>query len=75
MDTFEKICSVIAERFELTETTLTRDTTWEEIGADSIDLVDLISELEEVFGVSIPDEAIDDLRTVGDLVQFMEQSV
>ncbi|MBR6313243.1 MAG: acyl carrier protein [Clostridia bacterium] len=72
MDTFEQICGIIAERFELTETTLTQETAWEEIGADSIDLVDLISELEEKFSVSIPDEAIDDLRTVGDLAQLID---
>ena len=72
MDTFEQVCAIIAERFELTETALTQDTTWEEIGADSIDLVDLISELEEKCSVSIPDEAIDDLRTVGDLAQLID---
>ena len=72
MDTFEKICAIIAERFELTEDSLAQDTTWEEIGADSIDLVDLISELEETFQISIPDEAIDDLRTVGDLTQLID---
>ena len=72
MDTFEQICGIITERFELTETALTQETAWEEIGADSIDLVDLISELEEKFSVSIPDEAIDDLRTVGDLAQLID---
>lgn len=73
MDTFEMICDIISTRFELTETSLTQDTTWEEIGADSIDLVDLISELEEKFNVSIPDEAIDDLRTIGDVAKLIDE--
>ena len=73
MDTFDRICDIISTRFELTETSLTQDTTWEEIGADSIDLVDLISELEEKCSVSIPDEAIDDLRTVGDVVRLIDE--
>ena len=72
MDTFEQICGIIAERFELTETALTQETAWEEIGADSIDLVELISEREEKFSVSIPHEAIDDLRTVCDLAQLID---
>ena len=72
MDTLEKICAIVAARFELTETALTQDTTWEEVGADSIDLVDLITELEDKCGVSIPDEAIDDLRTIGDLAQLID---
>ena len=73
MDTFDRICDIISTRFELTETSLTQDTTWEEIGADSIDLVDLISELEDKFNVSIPDEAIDDLRTIGDVAKLIEE--
>ena len=73
MATFDRICDIISARFELTETSLTQDTTWEEIGADSIDLVDLISELEEKFNVSIPDEAIDDLRTIGDVAKLIDE--
>lgn len=73
MDTLKTICDVICARFDLTEASLNEDTTWEEIGADSIDLVDLISELEEKCGVSIPDEAIDDLRTVGDVARLIDE--
>ena len=73
MDTLKTICDVICTRFDLTEGSLGEDTTWEEIGADSIDLVDLISELEERFDVSIPDEAIDDLRTVGDIARLIDE--
>jgi acyl carrier protein len=73
MDTFETIRNIICARFDLSETSLTEETTWEEIGADSIDLVDLISELEEKCSVSIPDEAIDDLRTVGDVVRLIDE--
>ena len=73
MDTLKTICDVICTRFDLTEASLGADTTWEEIGADSIDLVDLISELEEKCGVSIPDEAIDDLRTVGDVARLIDE--
>lgn len=72
-DTFEKISDIIGRRFELSETKITPETTWEEIGADSIDLVDLISEIEDDFDVSIPDDSIEDLKTVGDVVALVDE--
>ena len=73
MDTFEKVSDIIGKRFELSETKITMDTTWEEIGADSIDLVDLISELEDEFDISIPADSIEDLKTVGDVVNLIDE--
>ena len=73
MDTFEKVSDIIGKRFELSETKITMDTTWEEIGADSIDLVDLISELEDEFDISIPEDSIEDLKTVGDVVNLIDE--
>lgn len=75
MDTFERVSDIIGKRFELSETKLTEETTWEEIGADSIDLVDLISELEDEFEISIPDEKIEDLKTVGDVARLIDEEM
>ena len=75
MDTFERVSDIIGKRFELSETKLTEETTWEEIGADSIDLVDLISELEDEFEISIPDEKIEDLKTVGDVAHLIDEEM
>lgn len=72
MDTLEKVCSIVNERFELSDLNLTEDTTWDEIGADSIDLVDLISAVEDAFGISIPDEAIENLKTIGDVAAYID---
>ena len=72
MDTLEKVCSIVNERFELSDLNLTEDTTWDEIGADSIDLVDLISAVEDNFGISIPDEAIENLKTIGDVATYID---
>ena len=71
MDTFDRVCALMKERFELTDDVLSADTTWEDIGADSIDLVDLISELEDTFDISIPDEAIESFKTVGDVADYV----
>ena len=62
------------EKFEISDVKLTEDTTWDEIGADSIDLVDLISEIESDLDISIPDEAIEDFKTIGDLVRYIEEN-
>lgn len=74
MYSLEKVCSIITQRFEINDIKLTEDTTWDEIGADSIDLVDLISEIETEMDISIPDEAIEDLKTIGDLAKFLDEN-
>lgn len=72
MDTLEKVCNLISSRFEISEMKLSEETSLEEIGADSIDLVDLVSELEEEFGVSVPDEEFENIKTIGDIVSLIE---
>ncbi len=72
MDTLEKVCSIVNEHFEISDLILSENTTWEEIGADSIDLVDLISAVEDAFGISIPDEAIENLKSIGDVAAFID---
>ena len=74
MSTFETVCTIVNEKFEISDVKLTEDTTWDEIGADSIDLVDLISEIESDLDISIPDEAIEDFKTIGDLVRYLEEN-
>ena len=44
----------------------------EELGADSLDLVEILMSLEDEFGVSIPDEAIPEIKTIKDIVEFIE---
>jgi acyl carrier protein len=47
----------------------------EDFGADSLDIVDLIMSLEEEFDKEIPDEEIENIKTVGDIVRFIETSL
>ena len=74
MYTFETVCTIVNEKFEISDVKLTEDTTWDEIGADSIDLVDLISEIESDLDISIPDEAIENFKTIGDLVRYLDEN-
>ena len=43
-----------------------------DLGADSLDLVEVLMSLEEEFGISIPDEVIPEIKTVGDLVKYID---
>jgi acyl carrier protein len=70
---FEKIRSIIASQFELDEETITPDTNIiDDIGADSLDVVELITTLEEEFGIIAGDDDISGLVTVHQIVEFVE---
>ena len=70
----EKVKAILAEQLDLDEDTITVDSAIiEDLGADSIDIVDLVMSLEDEFETEIPDEAIENLRTVGDVVDYIEE--
>ena len=70
---FEKLCELISEQFGVEADTITMDTTFEDdLGADSLDIVELSMALEEEFGVTIADEELPNMKTVGDLVKYLE---
>lgn len=75
MDTFEKVRSTVSHLLEIGEDGIYSETSFDEIGADSIDLVDLAVELEEEFSISIPDEEFENIKTVGDLVELIDSLV
>ena len=68
----ERIKPIIVEQFDVEEDSITSDTKFEEIGADSLDIVELVMALEEEFDIEIPDTAIEDIITVGDAVKFIK---
>lgn len=65
---FEKIQSIIAEVLDIEPDDITEETTFEELEADSLDLFEIITQLEEEFGVEIPTDEADKIKTVGDAV-------
>ena len=71
---FEKLKTMLADQFGVDAGTITMDTTFEEdLGADSLDLVDLSMALEELFGVEeMTEEEIAGITCVGDLVHFLQ---
>jgi acyl carrier protein len=65
----ERRCiEIIAKSKLLPEAAITRDKTFEELGIDSLDKINISFEVEEIFNITIPDDALGSLRTVGDVV-------
>ena len=71
---FEQIRDVLAKQFEIDAETITMDTSLiDDIGADSLDVVELIMSLEDNFSISISDEEAAELHTVRRIVEYLEK--
>ncbi len=69
----EKVKAILAEQFDVEEDKVTADTDLQEdLGADSLDVVDLLMSIEDKFGVEVPDDEIENIKTVGSLVSYIE---
>jgi acyl carrier protein len=70
---FEKIQQALAAQFETDSAKITEDTDIvADLGADSLDLMELITEIENEYGISVTDEAIYGCKTVGELARYIE---
>ena len=70
---FEKIRSYLASELDISEDEITRDTTFESLGVDSLDTVEMVMDLEQELGVEL--EIEEKIATVGELVDFVESTV
>ena len=74
MDIFEKVKDLIADQLDvddkdnITEASSITD----DLGADSLDVVDLVMALEDEFSVEIPEDQVENIKTVGDIVKYIE---
>lgn len=74
MDIFEKVKELIADQLDvadkdnITEASSITD----DLGADSLDVVDLVMALEDEFSVEIPEDEVENIKTVGDIVKYIE---
>ena len=69
----DKVKKIIADQLSVKVEDVKDDTNIaEELGADSLDLVEILMSLEDEFGVSIPDEAIPEIKTINHIVDFIE---
>ena len=72
---FDKVKELIAEQLDVDADTVTvTSNIQDDLGADSLDVVDLVMSLEEEFDMEIPDEAVANIKTVGDIVKYIEDN-
>ncbi len=72
----EKVKLILSDQLEVEEETITTDTDIQnDLGADSLDVVDMVMTIEDEFEIEVPDEDIENLRTVGALVEYIEARV
>ena len=74
---FESVQAALAKQFELDPETITLDTNLvDDLGADSLDLVDMLMSLEDEFNIGeVPDEMVEKIHTVGQLVTYIEENM
>lgn len=73
---FDKIKDIIVEQLDVEEDAVTMEASiTEDLGADSLDVVDLVMSIEESFDIEIPDEEVENIKTVGDIVKYIENKV
>lgn len=73
---FEKLKSLITDQMGVPESSVTLDASFEEdLGADSLDTFELIMGLEEAFDIEIPEEDLVDMKTVGDVVNYLQRKL
>lgn len=74
MGVFEKVKSIVVDQLGVDEDEITLETSFAELNADSLDIVELIMALEEEFDLDIPDEEAEKIRTVGDAVNYIKEN-
>jgi len=73
-DIREKVKQVIVDQLSVNPEEITDDASFiEDLGADSLDIVELVMELEEQFGVDIPDEEAEKISTVGEAIKYIQE--
>lgn len=72
---FEKLRDIVVDQLDVDADKVTMGASIsEDLGADSLDIVDLVMSLEEEFDMEIPDEAVENIKTIGDIVKYIEDN-
>ncbi len=72
---FEQVVSIIVEQLGCDEAKVTEDAGIHDLGGDSLDLVEILMAVEENFGVTVPDEEIPSIKTVSDILNYIESNM
>ncbi|MGN0642694.1 MAG: acyl carrier protein [Huintestinicola sp.] len=72
---FDKVKEIVADQLDVeAEKVVASANIQDDLGADSLDVVDLVMSLEEEFDIEIPDEAVANIKTIGDIVKYIEDN-
>ena len=74
MSVEERVKNIVVDQLEVSIDKLTMETTFEDIDADSLDIVELVMALEEEFDLEISDQEIENIKTIGDVVKYIESN-
>ncbi len=75
-EVFDKVKEIIVEQLGVAEDSVTTEASFiDDLGADSLDIVELIMALEEEFDIEIPDSDAEKVTTVGDVVEYIKENV
>jgi len=71
----ERVIEIVASQLGVDKEKITRESSFvNDLGADSLDIVELVMELEEEFDIDIPEDSADSIQTVGQAVDFLEEA-
>lgn len=71
-DTYNKVVELIAAKLKVDKETISAKSTLQDLGADSLDMVEIIMKLEEVFGIEVKDEDAEKLHNVSEVVDYVQ---
>ena len=72
---FDKVKSIIVDQRDVDEDKVTLNASiQDDLGADSLDIVDLVMSFEDEFDLEIPDDQVENIKTVGDVVKYIEEN-
>lgn len=75
MTVYEQITAIVADKLHLSTDAITPDTDLEAIGADSLDIVEILIAVEDRFGIYVPDSQVIEMRTTAELSAYVEENV
>jgi len=75
VDLFEKIKSIVVDQLGVDADEVTLETSFEDLNADSLDVVELVMALEEEFDIEIPDEDAEKIRSIGAVIEYIKAKV
>ncbi len=75
MDIYESVKELISTQLEIEEDKINSETTFDELGADSLDIIDVVTDIESEYEVEIADGDFDNIKTVGDIVKLLGESL